>query len=336
MHGIKRTRQSPEHILARKQREQAKIADYLALTSQVLSRKKQNDLSEDALRLTDKLLQVNPEFYTVWNYRRNIFLNGLFPHRTPEKIIELLYDDLDMTMGALKTHPKVYWIWNHRRWCLENIPSGPAPAGEEDANGWKQAAWQKDLFVVEQMLNKDPRNFHAWDYRRYILSQIPKPPLPKTELAYTKAKIVSNFSNFSAWHQRSKILLSLWSSGNLDESKSKENEFKLITDAMYTDPHDQSVWIYHRWLVGNNSTRKVLEREISVISDLLAEQPDSKWCLESLVHYKRMLINSHKDAVDAQALTDECHALLLQLSEIDPMRSRRYKDIMSQLNNHDV
>lgn len=61
-------------------------------------------------------------------------------------------------MGALKTHPKVYWIWNHRRWCLENIPSGPAPAGEEDANGWKQAAWQKDLFVVEQMLNKDPRN----------------------------------------------------------------------------------------------------------------------------------------------------------------------------------
>jgi geranylgeranyl transferase type-2 subunit alpha len=64
---------------------------------------------------------------------------------------------------------------------------------------------------------------HAWNYRRYILAQIPNPPLPKTELTYTKAKIVSNFSNFSAWHQRSKILLSLWSNGELDESRSKEN-----------------------------------------------------------------------------------------------------------------
>lgn len=31
--------------------------------------------------MTSKLLQVNPEFYTVWNYRRNIFINGLFPQR---------------------------------------------------------------------------------------------------------------------------------------------------------------------------------------------------------------------------------------------------------------
>lgn len=63
-----------------------------------------------------------------------------------------------MTMGALKTHPKVYWIWNHRRWCLENIPHGPGEADEEEVDGWKKAAWEKDLFVVEQMLDADPRN----------------------------------------------------------------------------------------------------------------------------------------------------------------------------------
>lgn len=141
-----------------------------------------------------------------------------------------------MTMSALKTHPKVYWIWNHRRWCLENIPSGPG----EDTDTWKSTAWEKDMFVVEQMLEVDPRNctsslrlwlelnlipgqVHAWDYRRYILANILKPRPPKAELTYTKQKIVANFSNFSAWHQRSKVLSSLWASGQLNELKSKEN-----------------------------------------------------------------------------------------------------------------
>jgi len=27
-------------------------------------------------------------------------------------------------------------------------------------------------------------------------------------------------------------------------------EFDLVRNAMYTDPDDQSVWLYHRWLIG--------------------------------------------------------------------------------------
>jgi len=168
---------------------------------------------------------------------------------------------------------------------------------------------------------------HAWNYRRYILSNMPKPRPERTELTYTKQKILSNFSNFSAWHQRSKVLSSLWASGKLSESKSKENEFKLIRDALYTDPHDQSVWMYHRWLIGNDISLEVLEREIETIEELLAEQPDSKWCLESLVYYKRMQLKNYKGKVDTQALIGECQRFLAQLGELDPMRSRRYEEI---------
>ncbi|KXN90513.1 Geranylgeranyl transferase type-2 subunit alpha [Leucoagaricus sp. SymC.cos] len=333
-HSVRRTRTSKEEAEAQKKREQSKIAEYLALTDQVLSRKKQKYWSEDALELTSKLLQVNPEFYTIWNYRRNIFLNGLFPQSAPEQINELLLTDLAMTMKALKTHPKVYWIWNHRRWCLENIPAGPGSAGEENSHAWQEAAWEKDLFVAEEMLDADSRNFHAWDYRRYILANTPKIRPPKSELTYTKQKILSNFSNFSAWHQRSKVLSSLWASGKLSESKSKESEFKLIRDAMYTDPHDQSVWIYHRWLIGSDCSQEILEREIELIRELLAEQPDR--CLESLVHYNRMLLENHKEKVDGQALTVECRGFLEQLKELDPMRSRRYSQLGMSSNSANV
>ena len=41
-------------------------------------KKKERDWSRDAFDLTTRLLQINPEFYTIWNYRRLILLNGLF------------------------------------------------------------------------------------------------------------------------------------------------------------------------------------------------------------------------------------------------------------------
>ncbi len=94
-----------------------------------------------------------------WGRERTKFAISLTTRNSsPENIHNLLADELNMTMSALKSHPKVYWIWNHRRWCLENIPNGPGKEGDVDFLGWKQSAWNKELFVVEKMLDADARN----------------------------------------------------------------------------------------------------------------------------------------------------------------------------------
>ena len=93
----------------------------------------------------------------------------------------------------------------------------------------------------------------------------------KKELAYTLKKIEENFSNFSAWHQRTKVLQSMWEQGQIDERETKNEgkfdkglynslfkayhvlEFELVKNALYMDPHDQSAWLYHRWLIGDGT-----------------------------------------------------------------------------------
>ena len=132
------------------------------------------------------------------------------------------------------------------------------------------------------------RTVHGWDYRRYIvaaLKRAPEPPAYSTrkrpkpttasELAYTTSKISASFSNYSAWHYRSKLLPILWQekgfqAGSADIRASIDEgalswlvyrivqltdtltEFELVKQALYTDPDDQSAWIYHRWLVGQS------------------------------------------------------------------------------------
>ncbi|KIN94513.1 hypothetical protein M404DRAFT_382751 [Pisolithus tinctorius Marx 270] len=291
MHNVRRVRQSPAAIQANKERERSKIVDYLALTNDVISRKKNKDWSRDAFDVTQKLLEKNPEFYTIWNYRRNIMLNGIFPDSTSEQLNNILASELMLTTTALKDHPKVYWLWNHRRWCLQNIPDGPI-VEEKPSLQWRIDNWNKELAVVDKMLNADPRNFMAWNYRRYVLASMPIQRPETAELAYTTRKISSSFSNFSAWHQRSKIYTSLWRSGQLDPVKSRDEELELIHNAIYTDPDDQR-------------------------------------CMDSLVYYNRLLLQKHRP--HSTELRGKCLVLLQQLEDIDPPRRYRYRETAEEI-----
>jgi geranylgeranyl transferase type-2 subunit alpha len=145
----------------------------------------------------------------------------------------------------------------------------------------------------------------------------------KAELAYTTKKIEANFSNFSAWHQRTKVLSSLWASGEVDRASSLQKGKDLFDCYRQRQPnyHNQSLswcrmpcspcrrtrvrgciiagslvqvgYLFFAssladLIVVPGEDKGTLEREIEVVQTLLDEQQDSK-CECSVKCYPRHL-----------------------------------------------
>jgi geranylgeranyl transferase type-2 subunit alpha len=123
------------------------------------------------------------------------------------------------------------------------------------------------------MLMMDERNFHCWNYRlltsllylKEIALRLTNEPQQaqitflKKECEMAEALIKKNFSNYSAWHYRSKLLPQLYSRLPRSEQDLKnpypipldkiKEDLALLKHAFFTDPKDQSPWNYHEWLI---------------------------------------------------------------------------------------
>lgn len=97
---------------------------------------------------------------------------------------------------------------------------------------------------------------------------------PADDLAHCRQRIAANFSNYSAWHERTRLLPLVagaaaggTTGGGSDGEGEGEAaagagrprplplsslaaELDLVRSAVFTEPDDQSAWFYRRWLVG--------------------------------------------------------------------------------------
>ncbi|CAJ1974033.1 unnamed protein product [Sphenostylis stenocarpa] len=188
--------------------------------------------SKEALDVSAKLLEVNPECYTAWNYRKLAVQHLLSNSDSDPHVI--FQDELKLVEIALRKNFKSYGAWHHRKWVLSK---GHSSIGHEMRllNGFQKA---------------DPRNFHAWNYRRFVAELMKRSD--EDELKYTEEVIGANFSNYSAWHNRSVLLSNLLkkkAEGYFPKENFLEEEFEHVHNAIFTDPDDQSGWFYHLWLI---------------------------------------------------------------------------------------
>ncbi|XP_010571619.1 PREDICTED: geranylgeranyl transferase type-2 subunit alpha [Haliaeetus leucocephalus] len=149
--------------------------------------------------------------------------------------------ELAFVVGCLGVNPKSYGAWHHRGWVLRRAPA-PPPAPAERA-------------LCDRLLAADPRNFHAWEHRRTLAAEED----PEAELAFAGTLLSRDFSNFSAWHHRSRLLAPTRTptspgggAGALPPHR-LQTELELVQNAVFTDPNDQSAWVYLRCILSRAS-----------------------------------------------------------------------------------
>ncbi|QIW96805.1 hypothetical protein AMS68_002323 [Peltaster fructicola] len=360
---------------AAKARERKQIADYRNLEDDARRRISSRDLSSDTFGITTALLRQNPEYYTIWNYRRVILqdilakdLAILGEESTQEQdrlaaekegltlqqreISLIIKEDLQFLVPLLRQFPKCYWIWNHRAWLLneatERLPTATA-----------LMFWQGELGLVTKMLGLDSRNFHGWDYRRKCITELERlsgQSMVLSEFEYTTKMIKSNLSNFSAWHNRSQLIPRLLRNLDADSGTRRklfEEEFELITTALYTDPYDQSLWFYHQYLmstldegsptnhqqyardtsilsnVTNEDRMHYLDQELDSIKDMLDDAEDCKYIYQALLEYAASYMQI--EAGNKKLSTQQLRAWLDELMKLDPLREGRWHDLEKKL-----
>lgn len=170
------------------------------------------------------------------------------------------------------------------------------------------------------------------------------------EFAYTTKMINSNLSNFSAWHNRLQLIPRLLDERNADTKarrKTLDDEFDFITTALYTDPHDQSLWFYHNWLMctlipGVRETSAIvldltdqdrlryLDAQFDLLRELLEDNGDSKYIFQALLTYTPQYLKI--GAGNNKVTTTEMASWLHQLEMLDPLRRGRWHDLRTSLN----
>ncbi|CAI4534721.1 BAL_1a_G0028950.mRNA.1.CDS.1 [Saccharomyces cerevisiae] len=325
MHGIKRKQWTKELLRQKRVQDEKKIYDYRSLTENVLNMRDEKIYSIEALKKTSELLEKNPEFNAIWNYRRDIIASLASELKTPFWDKELVF-----VMMLLKDYPKVYWIWNHRLWVLKHYPTS------------SPKVWQTELAVVNKLLEQDARNYHGWHYRRIVvgnIESITNKSLDKEEFEYTTIKINNNISNYSAWHQRVQIISRMFQKGEVGNQKEYiRTEISYIINAMFTDAEDQSVWFYIKWFIKNDIVCKTLDEQeyLKMLKDLrenilLINNDEIEfsgkqniWCLKILLVLEDIL-------EEKEALTERSsEQYLVQLIDADPLRKNRYLHLLEQ------
>ncbi|EOD36143.1 hypothetical protein EMIHUDRAFT_226711 [Emiliania huxleyi CCMP1516] len=323
MHNVKKKHLSAEQAAAKRLENVQRAASYSALSRAAFARRAAGLWDAASLEAAARVLEVNPDMAPIWNFRRECLQSLHGASVPPDAAAEpagavraACEAELALTQACLGANPKSYPVWYHRTWVLT-----------WGGCGW---AYARELKLTTKLLSLDERNFHCWTHRRFVV-QLSK-VTAEAELRFTTQKVEANFSNYSAWHYRSKLLPAMHAAADPAATAAASGalraallaELELLRNAFFTAPEDQSAWFYHRWVLSRlrPTGGGLLRGEAEVLRELRDVEPDAKWPLAALAH-ALALLGEAGAATEAEAAERE--AALTSLCGIDPARRRYYE-----------
>ncbi|KAL7490296.1 hypothetical protein ACHAW6_016050 [Cyclotella cf. meneghiniana] len=127
------------------------------------------------LTLTEKMLTVNPDPSHLWNIRREMLLYLIQNGSSTFDV----RPELKLTAHCLQKNPKAYATWFHRKWSVAyllshartlNEASCPERHDSKEKMASEKTILQTELDLCAQFLMIDERNFHCWNYRRFVVA----------------------------------------------------------------------------------------------------------------------------------------------------------------------
>jgi geranylgeranyl transferase type-2 subunit alpha len=189
----------------------------------------------------------------------------------------------------------------------------------------------------------------------------------ESEFEYTTKMIRASLSNFSAWHNRSKLIPRLLEERNASDEERRQflddgisssiredkiangcPEFDLITQAIFTDayPYAQSTWFYYQFLmttltdyVGHatitpnftpEERTEYVTRQLVNLRDILDGAEDCKWAYNALLEYT-MALCEMEERQPRDDEKEDCRSWLAELRKLDPLRAGRWNDLDDSL-----
>ncbi|EKE39130.1 hypothetical protein ENUP19_0042G0017 [Entamoeba nuttalli] len=226
---------------------------YRALTAK-------GELSERALEITGKVIELNSADYSAWYYRRRILkkIEGTFDVNKEYEFIEDLGDSVC----------KNYQVWGHRQYLVGLTGN-----------------YLKELDFTDKMLEDDNKNYHCWSHRVWVCNKF---NCWVGELAYTQKMIEKDIRNNSAWSHRFYTLKSLNLLNDLNQLK---GEFNVIEKSLHQSSNNESVWTYLTGLYENSQNIEFKRECESFVERMITER---QFCVYVKMAYVNIFKSSPK------------------------------------------
>lgn len=298
-----------------------------------------NELSERALKLSERVIKLNAANYTAWQFRRECIFKTNYD----------LYKELEFSKEIAKGSPKNYQLWWHRRIIIEAINKPSNDDNDNNNNENKPNLKKYDLNLEKELLRSilksDAKNYHAWSHYHWILRTY---KLYDDELEYLEKKLLLyDVRNNSAWNHRHFVVKQ---TTGFNDLKVLQREIEFCRGKIEVLATNHAVWYYYTQIVtqylkglcndtnkpstdndDNNdeqkesgssvslSWTKLRQEQIKWIQSILDKQP---YAPRASLFYIDLLTD--KDNTNINDL-NQAKALLVQLSEkIDRIRYNYY------------